>query len=253
MIASAIAWLRRRGWRPGRRLDGPTPRAQGGAPPAVVPQGDLAIQARSHGFTLVELLVVLATVGLLSLLLLGTLRFGVRAWESGVERVAQEQEIVLAQSLLRRLLGQAQLLAEEGEAEDRPVFVGGRERLRFVAPLPPHLTVGGFYVLSLELNHGTNTQDLLIRWHLYRPDDDPEDFESSTPRAKHANLLDQIESLSLEYFGAAEDDYDPTWMESWDRADALPQLVRVGVEFGDDDDRWWPDLVVALKAAERTL
>jgi general secretion pathway protein J len=253
VIASAIAWLRRRSWRPGRRLDGPTPRAQGGAAPAVAPQGDLAIQSRSRGFTLVELLVVLATLGLLSLLLLGVLRFGVRAWETGAERVAEGQEIVLAQNLLRRLLGQAQLLADEEEAEDRPSCVGAREQLRFVAPMPPHLTVGGFYVLSLELNRGTNTRDLLIRWHLYRPDDDPEDFEASTPGAKHANLLDQIESLSLEYFGAAEEDYDPSWMDSWDRADALPQLVRVGVEFGDDDDRWWPDLVVALKAAERTL
>ncbi|HSA80703.1 MAG TPA: prepilin-type N-terminal cleavage/methylation domain-containing protein [Geminicoccaceae bacterium] len=219
----------------------------------VAPEGGLENRARSHGFTLVELLVVLATFGLLSLLLLGVLRFGVRAWETGVERVADEQEIVLAQSLLRRLLGQAQLLPPDERAEDRPGFLGGRERLRFVAPMPPHLTLGGFYVLALELNRDSKSQELIVRWNPYRPDDDPEDFGPSTESVKHADLLDDVESLSLEYFGARAADDDPIWMDSWDRMDALPQLVRVGVEFGDHDGRWWPDLVVALKAAEGTL
>ena len=63
-----------------------------------------------RGFTLVELLVVLALLGLVSVALIGALRFGLRAWDTGERRVEQLNRVQAVQAFLRRRIQQATLV-----------------------------------------------------------------------------------------------------------------------------------------------
>jgi general secretion pathway protein J len=199
------------------------------------------------GFTLVEMLVGLSLLALMSVLLFGGFRFGLRAWESGDDQIAAIGEIERTQNLLRTLLSEAQLpviAVNDGDIRQMASFVGEDERLWFVAPLPAHRGVGGLYEFELTKVRNGAEDALSLAWRSYRVDrplGDDRDFDDESI------LLRSTEGLRLAFFGQSSDQRDPAWLDSWDGSRGLPLLVRLTIEDVGDGRRDWPELVVALK------
>ena len=207
---------------------------------------------RSHtgracaGFTLIELLIALTLVGLLSVLLLGGLRFGTRVWETGHERSQSFAEIEAVHGFLRRQFSQLRVSSEAIRSPDRPAdFAGTADRVRFTATLSAYVGVGGLY--RFELGPVTRDEDMVLEltWQIYRPDRG-EWFEDDPSRRV---LIEGIEAVRLHYYGALEGDEDPEWHDVWDSQTTLPTLLRLELDFPSDDGRAWPELTVAPHAA----
>ena len=62
---------------------------------------------RQSGFTLMELLVAITLFSLLSLVLTGSLRFGLTAWARGSEHAERVDQNLVAEDFLRRTIGDA--------------------------------------------------------------------------------------------------------------------------------------------------
>lgn len=198
---------------------------------------------RARGFTLLELLVAITLFGLIALMLLAGLRFGTRAWEAGVAGAEQAAEVQLAQSFLRRELSQAR--APDGrQGPEGPAFEGTREAVHFIAPLPDHVGVSGLYRLSVYVAGEPGEKRLMASWRLVRRDEDAEPTEAESGETL---LLERIADAEFSYLGR-EEGAPRDWQDSWQDEEGLPALVRVRVEF-DEDDRTWPDLVVAPRIA----
>jgi len=197
----------------------------------------------ARGFTLVELLVGLSLLTLISVLLFGGFRFGLRVWEVGDDRIAEANEIEMAQHLLRRQIGEAQPVVLGLQPDAAPtLFRGDSAGVLFVAPLPAHRGVGGFYLFSLAADGAQKNRQLVLRWRLYRADRLNEtDFD---PKDRSV-LVNGIQSVAIDYFGRPAGDAPARWLERWDGALGLPQLVRLRIAFPPGDGRRWPDLVVA--------
>jgi general secretion pathway protein J len=200
---------------------------------------------RERGFTLVELLVGLTLFSLLSVLLFGGFRFGLRAWESGGDRIDRTQRVELAQSLLRRELNQARLPKLAAAAQDRgtlSAFTGTRNAVTFIAPLPTHSGAGGLYVVSLTEQRAGQHTYLSLAWQLFRPDEiGTQPFQADDEAA----VIEDIASLQFAYYGRSDRDQPPAWLDRWIGQRTLPQLIRVRVGFPVGDPRRWTDLVIA--------
>jgi general secretion pathway protein J len=221
---------------------------------------------RSSGFTLVELIIALAMIGLIALLLFSGLRLGTRSWER-VEALAERTaEPRIARDFLARALEQIRPVQVTFDAERVLVFSGNEQNLEFVAPLSEHVGTPGLYVLRLSLVEGEKDRLVLTRW-LLQPDvldglgDIPEwePFDGQASRAD-AGLLDEDEDraagafgrtlliedvaeLDIGYFGIAQGEQEEEWHREWLGESRLPSAVRIHLT---TKEQTWPDMLIRL-------
>jgi general secretion pathway protein J len=185
-------------------------------------------------------LVALVLLGLLSMTLFSSVRFGVTAWQRGGERSDQIHTSMLVQDLLRRLIGQAYpLVLADGTGNGRVDFAGSAASLDFLAPVPVALASGGRARFKLAIERRGDGADLVLA---SRPELAAGDAATELSRK---TLLATIESAELSYFGAAPSDQAARWHDRWSGALTLPTLVRIRVRFARSDPRLWPDLTIA--------
>lgn len=198
-----------------------------------------------NGFTLVELLVSLAIFALISILISGGFRFGLRTWENGTDRIDRMSQVGMVQDLMRRELAVATLpRAERRDGRDREpaVFVGAQTSIRFVGTLPIHNDGGQNYAIEVRTYPSRGNRALFLRWRSVGSDTagvvGGEQGEANL-------LLDQVAGVEFSYFGQYDRNRPAEWVREWVDPSSLPQLVRIRVIFPPGDARSWPDLIVA--------
>jgi prepilin-type N-terminal cleavage/methylation domain-containing protein len=174
-------------------------------------------QRRDSGFTLLELLIAMAILGLTVVALTGGVRFAGHAWEIQQRRSAPISDIDAVQSVLRTLIASGR------------GFDGDAGSLRFVGTLPRALERAGLYDLELRVSP---TRRLLLAW---KPQ-----FKGPAlpPQQTETELITGVASLELGYYIAAVG-----WQREYSAEMRPPALVRIGVRL--DAGRRWPPLVVA--------
>ena len=198
-----------------------------------------------RGFTLIE--VLLATVLLAAGLALAfaTLRAATASAQRGEEIARHSERVRAVELFLRRRIGGTRPLAfAQDEATGTPIrFIGGEERIRFVADLPDYLGRGGPYLHDLQLVDGADGPELRVGFALVMAG---ETFEDDPPREPEL-LAGELASARFRYRTLGDDGRLGEWQERWETADRLPLQVEVVLE--DRAGRPWPPLVVALPLA----
>lgn len=199
------------------------------------------MKRRQCGFTLLEMMVAVMVLSVLAVLVYGMLRIGMRAWESGVERVGESDLTRIGWQFVHGSLAAARSPPSRIPEDPGVHFIGSGEALEFVSELPAWLAPGGLYALQLGPLDAQSGQpgrlELLARPYVGYPDSglDPEELPSAV-------LAEGVERLTFGYFGVPLQGGEPAWLDEWSGRDGLPILVRMEVSYADGSA--WPALVV---------
>jgi len=200
--------------------------------------------ARGHGFTLVELLLALTLMSMLLALAYGGLRASTRATDRGQTILEDSSRIRMAHQFVRKQLNQASPLvfAVSEDGEERTVFVGEVDRIRFVAPMPGYLGFGGPQVQELAIVPGQDHLELVLNHALLQGFEEPRLYDRDP-----ILLLEDIESARFSFLGRDENGELAGWTSSWQDVNVLPESIALEIEFIDDVYIQWPLLTASVR------
>jgi len=192
------------------------------------------------GFSLLEMVVALAVLGLLTVMLAGSLQFGIRLWDAQDRRLASSAGTDAVHTALRLMLENAQPLplAGLGARGAAAYMLGGAQSLDLVTEMPDGVGDRGFCDVAVIR---TGDGRLAIRWRRHARDAQT----AATLPASETELLRNVAAVEFAYFMRTHDEQPAHWDVQWTQPGVLPDLIRLRVRFAPGDRRSWSDLVVA--------
>lgn len=207
---------------------------------------------RSAGFTLVELLLAITLMSILLGLTYTGLSAATRSSQRGELLLAAGGELRSSHQFIRRQLNQMLPLsfAETDELQPlRVVFEGDARRIKYVAPMPGYLGVGGPQVQLVEIVDG-NDGELLVQFsHALLQGFTEDRLYDRDP----VILLTGVSSAGFEFLGKDEQGELTGWVSSWDQQEFLPVAVRLDIAFNDELNLQWPDLAAGVRVDEEAI
>jgi general secretion pathway protein J len=197
-----------------------------------------------RGFTLIELLIAMVLLAFILTLLFAGLRLGSRSWDAAEAKVGESERMRVAHGVMRNELAQAYPMKWKINVVDAGIaFSGSADAVKFVAPLPVRVGEGGLYLLSIGLEKSGEGARLVMKRRTPAADD--KDF-SALDAGETTVLAEDMDKLSISYFGAENEQAEPQWVDQWNNPKRLPLLIRI--RLSEKNGRDWPELVVAPKA-----
>ena len=211
--------------------------------PALRPRRACSALTLMQGFTLVELLVAIAILGLFASATFGAVRTAGRSLDAGLQRANTTEVERSVSDFLRRQLAQLMPTRVPDGDESRLAFAADRSRLKFIAPAPQYSPGAGLLVLELVLLKTDGQTSLVLKFGPFDPGAAEFEYADASERSV---LAKDIGDMVFEFFGAEVEEDRPTWKSEWRaEADLYPTLVRLRPRNGSDSG--WPELVFSVQ------
>lgn len=184
-----------------------------------------------HGYTIVELIVVLLLLSLIATAMSAGLQFGTRVWERSEARISTSQTDDTAQTALRNLLSSALPRMEDGLAR----FHGEPNYAAFDAVPPPAFGASGLARVEVSLIPGDGGDSLTVKVTSL----------IDGKKSRSVRLADHLDNVRFAYLDATEQ--VPAWLDYWRDRPHLPGAVRLQAR---DGGAAWPAFVARLPIAQ---
>jgi prepilin-type N-terminal cleavage/methylation domain-containing protein len=185
---------------------------------------------KQSGFTLLEILVTLAVVGLLMAGLVQGLRVGVSTWTKQMRGLTERGDLDSADRTLRALIARM----DPGGVSGRPPILKGTARsMEFTTTLPETdalVTQEADVALAVDAAHQL---ELLWLPHARRRG-------GPVPSPERVVLLRDVLQLDVSYWQNSQDGWQAEW-----RGTSPPKLIRLRLVFSPRSGQHAPDIVVA--------
>ena len=195
-----------------------------------------------YGFTLLELLISLTIVGLIVVVIFGSLRIGIRAWEKGERDVESQQRKRIVLDLVKHQMSSICMREVKGEDNSSFLFRGTDKSMEFVSliSLVPGNQLGEVYVKYAVVEAEKPEGDKGEAFMYYEKNiifleggKDPGNVEED----KYIDLIPVVYNIGFEYMGQGTEEEPSEWKEDWDpeAEKGLPRAIRI--TFQEDSDK----------------
>lgn len=208
------------------------------------PSPTVPLRFKARGFTLLEVLISIVLFGVVLSLLIGGLRFSIRAWDRSEEYAADTANLQVVHRIFRNTLGRAFPITVDEDAESLFAFSGDENRVRFAAFLPPYPDQAGLYRVQFDIIRVRDLYQLRMSRESFRP---ASFQQEETEETGTTVLLETKSPIAFSFFGSPTDGQDPDWQSDWDTGDRYPALVRLGSANEDAYIDGWPEIVTAVE------
>lgn len=198
-------------------------------------------RSSTQGFTLIEVVVALALLGLIAVVLFGSLRFGQHSHAKIIEQGGASWQVYASQRLIRSLVESAYPQQPVATSlVSRYGLEGDREKVAITAPSRLAAGAGLQRFEFATRPRASRNHDLVIRSFV--------DYADAST-AVEETLLENVASVEWNFRDTTVPGSE-RWLSNWQGREALPALVRLRVTFPAGDSREWPEMVVAPRITD---
>ncbi len=200
------------------------------------------------GFTLVEMLVSLAVLGMMAAMLLNGLQTVSRFADRSLGQINDDDSIVAAQRVLRDRIEQLRTVLNPNSATPIVEANGDETSFDFIAPPLARAEPDSLWRYRIA---ATATGDLIL--YTANSLDDRYNFAMRDPQGwQPVPILKNVQTVRINYFGERLVGPGSAWQARWLQRPQPPALVRIRVSFRPGDRRVWRDLIVRPRATENS-
>jgi prepilin-type N-terminal cleavage/methylation domain-containing protein len=186
------------------------------------------------GYTLAELLVVLALLGIMALVMSDGMRFGGRIWEASARKAEAIDTLAGGQAMLRTVL--SRIVPRDFDPAvpaDPGLFRASPTRMTFLALAPTSMDAGGISRFEIDVRQDNGSTQLVMSW---------------TPVAGSRGTQRRVAVAGARAitFAFARRDQTGTlaWRNDWQDQNGAPDLILIRVQGQGSPSVVWPDLLV---------
>lgn len=195
----------------------------------------------ARGFTLMEMMIAMALVGMALTIAFAALRFASRSWERTDVLGNELDQWRVATSVIRRQLNQAQAIRPDAASRNL-LFTGASHTLEFIAPAPvQNGRLAGLYRYRLHFVNEAQGKALRLDYRPYFPADD----SAWQTDAETTLLVKGVQEGRFAYLAESPISGEGQWQDAWSKAERLPTMVRLELQL-EAPSAPWPPLVVQL-------
>lgn len=192
-----------------------------------------------QGLTLIELLLGLALLAVLTGFLAGGLSMGRRAFEVDRASGVSGETDAAIQALSSLIASALPIPASAANPKSGIVFDGRQATLSFIGLSEGRALRGGPHMIRLR----RSGMDLVVDVVGSTPE---VAGDAAGPTPTRVVALSGVRDIRFSYFGSASPAAPPGWQAQWFRAERLPDLVSIQIDF-EDTRRNEPARIIALR------
>lgn len=178
---------------------------------------------RTHGFTLVEMMISLTLLSMITIIGYQGLQFSIKQWQRGNDSMLFQYDYFQAVSWIRNKIGASENVLMPGSSDYSYFFTGSSDSVEFVARYN-RTRRGGLYVNKIFYDKSDNS--IHVSYYLHHPGIS---LKAKNALPEQVTLLSNVRSIRFSYYGRKQG-RRAHWHDSWGDLNSIPRLVRVDIE-----------------------
>lgn len=177
------------------------------------------------GFTLLELIISIALIGIIVLIIAGAMRLGFRSVDSGEKKIESLERMRASLNIIDSQIQSEIPLTYDDEGVRKYYFKGEREFMQFPTNYSIWGGENGYVTATYKVESGDNGRQILYV---------SENIVGMEIK-RETKLFDSFEMIYFEYFYKDPTEEEGEWVEQWKEDAGIPEKVKVHLVEGTRD------------------